>query len=165
MNTEIFLYFFNFSHYARIGELAFFVSYPFFYSILVLLLIWALFFSAKKMFDFSLLFLSATSAWVVSTILKMIFHVERPFIKMNISPLFFERSFSFPSDHMAVFSAIAISMFLIDKRAGVIFSIFAILVGLSRMVLGVHYPLDILGGLLIGLFVGIFYIRIFRKIT
>jgi len=128
------------------------------------LIIWAMFFSKRKMFNFSLLFTSALFSWIMAEVLKNILRINRPFITEGIVPLVKETDFSFPSGHMAVFTAIAISMFFIDRRAGLVFFIIAILIGLSRIVIGVHYPVDLVGGFVVGLLISLITIEIFKKV-
>jgi membrane-associated phospholipid phosphatase len=65
---------------------------------------------------------------------------------------------------MAVFTSVAVCMFLINKKAGIIFSIFAIFIGLSRIIIGVHYPFDIFGGLAVGLIISLITSEIFKKV-
>jgi membrane-associated phospholipid phosphatase len=62
---------------------------------------------------------------------------------------------SFPSSHTAVTVAVVIALvpFLPRAMAGVAIG-YAVLVGWSRVYLGVHYPLDIMGGAGIGMAVG-----------
>jgi undecaprenyl-diphosphatase len=90
--------------------------------------------------------------------------MERPFNSLDIIPLYNEIGFSFPSQHSAVFATIATCAFFLNKKLGIIFIVISVLVGLSRIVIGVHYPLDILGGFFFGTLVGLFFIKIFKKI-
>ena len=57
---------------------------------------------------------------------------------------------SFPSDHAAVSMAIAFAVLAFSRRAGALFLVAATLIGLSRIAIGVHYPSDVLAGMLIG---------------
>ena len=58
---------------------------------------------------------------------------------------------SFPSDHAVAAFAIAFSVAFIGKRMGAAFLAAATLIALSRVVAGLHYPSDVLGGAAIGL--------------
>ena len=108
--------------------------------------------------------MSTLFSWLMAEALKNILRVNRPFITEGIVPLVKETDFSFPSGHMAVFTAIAICMFFIDRRAGFVFSIIAILIGLSRLVIGVHYPFDLVGGFAVGLIISLITIEIFKRV-
>lgn len=58
---------------------------------------------------------------------------------------------SFPSDHAVLFFALATSFWLINRTAGLLAVVHAVLViGFARVYLTFHYPTDILGGLVIG---------------
>jgi undecaprenyl-diphosphatase len=57
---------------------------------------------------------------------------------------------SFPSDHAAAAFAIAFCVLAFSRWAGVGFLAAATLIGLSRIALGMHYPSDVLAGLLVG---------------
>ena len=57
---------------------------------------------------------------------------------------------SFPSGHTQVAFAVATYLSLIFRRAAFIFLMLACLVGISRIYLGVHFPLDVLVGAMIG---------------
>lgn len=63
--------------------------------------------------------------------------------------------YSFPSGHTAAsFTAVAALYFSGDKKIWKAAIVLGILIAFSRMYLYVHYPTDILGGALIGIFSG-----------
>jgi undecaprenyl-diphosphatase len=66
----------------------------------------------------------------------------------------FIRWSSFPSDHAALFSALAMGLFFRSKRAGV--AVFAYVVAVTffpRIYMGYHWPSDILAGFALGILV------------
>nr|WP_232247899.1 phosphatase PAP2 family protein [Kitasatospora azatica] len=53
---------------------------------------------------------------------------------------------SFVSDHSTMSMAVAVALFLVNRRLGAIAGVLALLQGFCRMFMGVHYPTDVLGG-------------------
>lgn len=87
----------------------------------------------------------------IIVVLKFVIAEPRPFIVLdNVNLLESVNSFSFPSNHAA--TAFAGSLIL-GKKYGYIYllMILACLVAFSRVYIGVHYPLDIICGAIIGL--------------
>lgn len=60
---------------------------------------------------------------------------------------------SFPSDHTTASTAVALTVlyFTKFKKTGVLLLLGALLIGFARVYVGVHYPLDILGGIVAAL--------------
>lgn len=70
---------------------------------------------------------------------------------------------SFPSDHAALFTLLTFCLFTISFRLGLLALLDTVfLICLPRVMVGVHYPTDILGGALLGLIAGYFFTR--RKV-
>lgn len=68
--------------------------------------------------------------------------------------------FSFPSGHtMSSFAAATVLIYM-DKKIGAISLILATIIGFSRLYLYVHYPSDVVIGLLIGVLLGIISIKL-----
>lgn len=106
----------------------------------------------KLIIDSFVIFGSAFIAFLIATILKEIIQIDRSFVQFDkISPLFNpNQEYSFPSTHATIFSALAFSVFFLHKKAGYLLMFFALLIGLSRIIAGVHFPVDILGGFILG---------------
>ncbi|MFA6353364.1 MAG: phosphatase PAP2 family protein [Candidatus Paceibacterota bacterium] len=176
MNNQIFLFFYNLAHQSKIFDsLIIFFAVYFPYIVVILIGLFLLFhhevlkaeepfqvLMEKKKEIFFIVF-SGVSAWVVAVILKNLFHVSRPFLTLpDIHPLFMKTTFSFPSEHAMFFSALAFSIFFLHKKAGYIFMFFVLIIGLSRIVSGVHFPADIFGGFILG-FLLVYFINFFRN--
>ncbi|MCR8645448.1 undecaprenyl-diphosphatase [Paenibacillus sp. N1-5-1-14] len=58
---------------------------------------------------------------------------------------------SFPSDHTILFFSICTSFWLVRKRNGWFWLVLATCVAISRVWVGVHYPVDILVGAIVGI--------------
>jgi undecaprenyl-diphosphatase len=70
---------------------------------------------------------------------------------------------SFPSDHAAAAFAIAFGVLAFSRWAGVGFLSAATLIGLSRIALGMHYPSDVLAGLVVGWAAAMLVTRLGRR--
>jgi len=76
---------------------------------------------------------------------------RRPFFDHNVHLLFYRPSdSSWPSNPAAVTFAMAMAVWLHDRRVGAFMIALALCMSLARVVAGVHYPGDLLSGALIG---------------
>jgi membrane-associated phospholipid phosphatase len=88
--------------------------------------------------------------WAVTGLLKILFERPRPFESLPIDSLSMPGSLdSFPSGHATFYMALALVVYRYHKKAGVFFIGCAVIVSVSRIITGVHYPVDILGGWLV----------------
>ena len=111
----------------------------------------------KSLFVFSALLIS----FILSRLIGIFFYTPRPFaIGIGTQLVQHVADASFPSDHATTFFAFSFALlFLKYQKAGIIFLIFGALVGFARVFTGVHFPLDILGGFIVGLIgTGLFYV-------
>lgn len=91
-------------------------------------------------------------AWAISETIKYIFPTLRPFQVQDIIPLTstIPGDGAFPSSHTAVGFALAVTILKHDRKVGVLYLIMAGLVGIARIMAHVHYPIDIIGGAVLG---------------
>lgn len=117
-------------------------------------------------YGFAVLTALAIGYLIGNIILKNMFARMRPYnmmegIELLIEPL---SDFSFPSGHTLSSFAAATVIFDGNKRWGITAFILASLIAFSRMYLFVHYPTDILAGILIGIFAAWITLLLFRKL-
>ena len=108
------------------------------------------------------------SRLIIAEIIKNIVHRARPYVVLETARKIINGNTdfkSFPSGHAAIFFAIATAVYLHNKKLGIWFFVAAILMGIARIFVGVHWPTDILAGAMIGIVSGIIISRIIRPKT
>lgn len=143
--------------FSRYGIVVFFLSFIY--------LIWV-----KRINALLCSMLAMLLAGTVDLIIYIIWKRPRPFIahadivnsvadqsKVDLS--------SFPSSHTYVAFAVATSVFLYGhKKLGSFLFFIAILVAISRVGAGLHYPSDVIGGAMLGIFSGIVAYLFIQKV-
>lgn len=134
--------------------------------------VWAIFgliFLFMKKYRFNgICIISALVATVIISefIIKPLFLRERPYmLNPDFVLLIPEPSgTSFPSSHTSTSFASALQFFGINRKAGIAAMIFAAVVAFTRLYLYVHFPTDILGGIILGIIMGFATIIVGKKI-
>jgi membrane-associated phospholipid phosphatase len=108
--------------------------------------------------------LAVVLAEISSSLLKALFERDRPFVvEPEPDPIVREpASFSFPSGHATVSFACAVVLAAAIPRLAVPLYVLAAAIAWSRVVTGVHYPLDVLGGAVLGAAIGLLVTRLRR---
>ncbi|HAS80433.1 MAG: Phosphoesterase PA-phosphatase related protein [Candidatus Nomurabacteria bacterium GW2011_GWE1_32_28] len=172
MNNQIFFFFYNLAHRSVFfDQLIIFIADIFPYIVVILAVISLIIYKEKekktlkqiisvvciRWKEITFVFFSAFLAWILAYILKYLFHTERPFdVFSSVTSLFSETGYAFPSGHATFFMALAVALFFYSKKVGYIFIFFALLIGIARIMSGVHFPVDIFGGFILGFLIAFF---------
>ncbi|MFQ5329677.1 MAG: phosphatase PAP2 family protein [Thermodesulfobacteriota bacterium] len=113
-----------------------------------------------------LLLVVAFSDFLSSSIFKELFQRVRPCVALENVHLLVgcSGSFSFPSSHATNIFAAMVWLALHYRKGRPIFLIVAILVAYSRIYVGVHYPLDVIGGACLGTSVAFLFIVVEERL-
>ena len=155
LDVELFYFFNNLAGKSQIFDTFIVFSASYLQYLLGAVFILFLCFSAySKREKFRVFFIVAVSTMVarlgIVEIIRFFYHRPRPFINNQVYRLISENDWSFPSGHSAFFFAMATAIYLYNRRWGVVFFAAAIMMNISRVIAGAHYPSDILGGMIVG---------------
>jgi len=98
--------------------------------------------------------IAAVVALLVNAVLGHLWYHARPFAdhpKQTVLLVHHGADNSFPSDHASVAFAVAFAVLVFHRRLGLLLLAVAVGVGLDRIFLGVHYPIDVLTSVFVGL--------------
>ena len=99
-----------------------------------------------------ILLVALFSRFVIAELIRFFWYRPRPFLITETNLLITHpATASFPSGHAAFFFALATGVYFLNKKAGIFFFFSGILIGLSRIFCGLHWPSDILAGALLGI--------------
>jgi len=179
LNNQIFFFFYDFAHQSQfLDKLFVFTAHTFPYLVILFAVIFLLFHHdiiksqnpfdefIKRWKEIFLVFFSGIFAWCLASVIKIITTISRPVMQFpDIFPLISKTDFSFPSGHATFYMALAFALFFSHKKVGYLFISFALLIGIARIIVGVHFPIDILAGFLIGIITAYFVRFLYNKIN
>ncbi|MER6569288.1 phosphatase PAP2 family protein [Streptomyces sp. NPDC001093] len=105
-------------------------------------------------------------AYGVDALLKLAVREDRPCQSLHVRTLEAcpgPGDWSFPSNHAAIAAAAAVALLFVSRRLGAVAVVAALAMGISRVWVGVHYPHDVLAGLLVGALVALTATRATRR--
>ena len=122
---------------------------------LALSLVW------RRATPFVLVLLADAAADGLATLLKFVVGTRRP---SGGGPLIaIPHSDSFPSGHAATSFACATVLAALVPRAAPAFYVLALAIGYSRIYVGVHWPLDVVGGAVVGIATALLLLAVTRR--
>lgn len=158
LDTQIFYLLNNLAGQSRTFDavVVFLASYlP--YLLIVLFLALVFFWHYPKWEKWELLLVVGISSVIarfgVTELIRFFYHRPRPFLVLPVHQLLTDSAWSFPSGHATFFFALSTAVYLYNKKWGIGFFIATIFITVSRVIAGIHYPSDIVGGACIGIVV------------
>lgn len=104
------------------------------------------------------------SAYLLAKIAGLIYFNPRPFVEGNFVPLVSHVADNgFPSDHTLISATIAAIIYPFNKKISALLWLLALVVGLSRVYVGVHRPIDILASLIIVITITVLIYQIIKN--
>lgn len=112
---------------------------------------------------FSTLFIAVVNL-ILSFIIGGLYYVDRPFVHHKVNLLInHTKDASFPSDHAIGTMSIALGLQKYNKAVGITLTILSLIVGISRVYVGNHYPMDVIGAYIIAIITTYIYNVILRS--
>lgn len=153
-NTQLFFQIYNLSHqHSYADQMMVFGAVDLIFVTAILGL--TLFFTGKTK-EKKAVFLTILGLVIAEMAIAAIHRVyfePRPFITFPITPLIPPTAdATFPSGHTTIMAVIAAAYTFSRSKFAPLFILLMLWVGFARIFVGVHYPLDILGGIVLGFF-------------
>ena len=102
--------------------------------------------------------------FIVSKIGALLYNDPRPFVVGHFIPLIpHEPDNGFPSDHVLLCASIAAIIYPSSKRLSLILWALTLLVGVSRVHIGLHHSEDVIGSIMLAISVAAIVYRIINR--
>lgn len=147
IDQKIFFAFYNFTvSHEFISKLAVFItkfSSKFFSVIYFCVVSWLIYNRDYRLISFILI---PALVYLIVNLIPFFYNRRRPFAEYNLKNLVKQREdHSFPSTHTASALIISLAILAISLELGILMIVLAVITAFSRIMVGVHYPTDILG--------------------
>ena len=146
-------------------------------ALIILVFVWLVFLAIKskkdgslflkKIGDIFIFFITLSFVWAVTELIKGLVSLPRPHqvLEDTKTLLVHGSNDSFPSLHTSFSFALAYFVYSLSKRAVLMLFGIAFIIGISRIYVGVHYPLDVIVGAFVGVFISFVIVKIFKRYT
>jgi undecaprenyl-diphosphatase len=109
---------------------------------------------------------AAALALVVNLAIHTLYDRPRPYESHTFSnPWSSSTDASFPSDHASASLAIAFAVLAFDSAVGAVFLVAAVLIAVGRVLIGAHYPGDVLASLVVALVSAFVVVKLARPLV
>lgn len=116
----------------------------------------ACFFTIEKSLRHQLLVFAVITlplAYILAKMTSLLYYDTRPFVVDGFVPLIPHAADNgFPSDHTLAAATISAIIFRFERKQGIVLFVMALLVGISRVLAGVHHAVDVFGSVTVSVF-------------
>jgi undecaprenyl-diphosphatase len=104
-------------------------------------------------------------AFILAKTGSAIFTDPRPFVSDGVTPLFaYTADNGFPSDHTLLGMIVTMALLSVSRKWAVNLFVLTVIVGASRVLAGVHHPVDIVGSIIFGTLGGVVAVYVAPRI-
>lgn len=98
----------------------------------------------------SQIFVIIISRGIITEAIRFYYNRPRPYLVHSVTQLITKNSeASFPSGHTIGVVAAGVALWLVDKKLGWFVGVSGLVIGFFRIAAGLHYPLDVVGAILL----------------
>lgn len=150
----LFKFLFDFSHRydVSIWLVKFISNYLIYF--LILTFIYFLLFKVSSRQRLHLLLLTTLSIiitrGIVTELVRFFYYRPRPFVALDLTSISHAATGSLPSGHMAILIPMTLVVWYENRKLGGWLFGLTMLIGVARVALGLHYPTDIIAGIVLG---------------